>query len=298
MLTRSASGASRPLYRAAGLLRGALIAVTATVALAACSVGFVYDRLDLLIAWYVSGYVTLDDEQEARLRSAVRDTLAWQRDTQVPRYVSWLEDLARDADSPQSVEEISRRYDQAVVMADDFLAYVTPATAEVFRGLSARQIAELRKSLAEENDELWAEYAGDSPGERRARRQASAEKSIRRFVGRLTPAQRDLVAAELAGLDDLSDQWMNRRRFWQEQFVALLESPPPGDAFGAALRNLALQPNQFDDGAYRLRVEHNRGIILAMVAAVSASLSDEQRRHLKRKFGEYAADLRKLASSG
>ena len=280
-----------------GVMRRLMVFLMAAILTASCTAGFVYQRLDLLVAWYVNSYVSLDDTQEAQLRSAVRTTLDWHQKSQLPRYVAWIEAVADDARQPLGAAQIRGRYDEALTLLDDFLAFVTPALGEVFRDLSPAQLAELRNSLAEENDELWEEYAGDTQLERRERRSKAAEKAFRRFIGRLAPAQRQLITTRVAGLHELSDQWMRHRRDWQQQFLGLLESPPAGAAFGVALRDLALRPNQFDDGGYRLRVDENREAVISLVAEVSASLSDAQHRHLQAKLGDYAVDLRRLGET-
>jgi hypothetical protein len=272
------------------------VVVLATT-LAACTAGFVYNRLDWLVAWYVSDYVTLDDGQEAVLRESVRRTMAWHRDTQVPRYIALLEEMAAESAAPVTAARLQERYDQVVALLDEFLRVAAPATADAFRQLTPAQLAELRENLEQENVELWDEFAGDTPAERLERRRGSAEKAMRRFIGRLRDEQRAVVEARLATLDDLSSSWIDRRRHWQDRLLAILSAPPPDAAFGAALRELFVDPNQFDGSDYRRRVDANRAIVLAMIAELSVSFSPAQRSHLQGKFNEFAADLRKLAAA-
>ena len=70
-------------------LRSAAARFFCLVSVAGCTAGFVYNRLDWLVSWYVNGLVSLDDAQEEQLRTSVRRTLAWHRETQLTRYIGF-----------------------------------------------------------------------------------------------------------------------------------------------------------------------------------------------------------------
>jgi hypothetical protein len=285
--TRSAESGWR---RLAGL-------VTLCLLVTGCTAGFVYDRLDWVVSWYVNGLVSLDEPQERQLRDIVRRTLTWHRDTQVPRYVDLLERLDRETDAPVTPEYLESRYQEMVGFLDDFTRHVVPEAAPLLRTLDAGQIAELGENLAEDNEEMWEEFAGADPDRRRKRRERSAVRAIQRFTGTLSGAQKALVAERIAGMADVSEQWMERRRNWQESFLGLLRNPPPGAGFETALRDLALEPDRFDTREYRGKVEANRAVVMTMMAEITNGLSDRQRDHLGRKFTEYAADLRRIGAA-
>ncbi|MBM4197129.1 MAG: hypothetical protein FJ197_08545 [Gammaproteobacteria bacterium] len=293
MKRRSDFGVQRP--GAARWLAARLSIALAVLIVTGCTAGFVYQRLDSLAAWYVGSYVTLTDAQEERFRQGVRGVVAWHRETQLPRYLEYLQQLSAASDTPFDASWLAGRYDHAMSMLDDLLVFAVPPVVEAFRGLDERQLSELRANLEEENEELWEEYAGESADERRERRLRSALKSLRRFVGPLSGEQEALVSARLEGLADVSGQWIERRRHWQNRFLGLMSRPQPGPAFAAAVTDLLRRPDQFDDGEYAGRVADNRAIIEAMLADLSRDFTDRQRRHLQREFHDMATGLRKLA---
>lgn len=264
----------------------------------ACTTGLVYQRMDWVVSWYVSGFVTLSDRQDEQLRAVVRKTMAWHRETQLPRYVGLLEELAANADAPVSAEQLEARYQQVSGYLDDFLRQVIPDVAPLLRTLSAAQLDELQENLEEDNQDLWDELAGATPEKRQARRNRTAVRSLQRFVGRLSSEQRVLLESGLSEMRDLSESWLDRRRHWQERFVGVLRAPPPGPRLAVVLEDLALNPDQFDAPDYRRGVEHNRRVIMRMLAGVSAGLSERQQQHLHRKFLELAADLQRISEMG
>jgi hypothetical protein len=158
--------------------------------LGGCTTGFVYNRLDWVVSWYVNGLVSLDDAQEAQLKSMVQQTLDWHRRSQLPRYVSLLEQLDRETDQPVTAQALERRYQEIGAMLDDFLRQVLPGAAGLLRTLTPEQIAELGESLTEDNEEIWDEFAGATPAVRQKRRARSTLRALRRFTGPLSSAQR------------------------------------------------------------------------------------------------------------
>jgi hypothetical protein len=260
-----------------------------------CTSGFVYDRLDWVVSWYVGGFVTLDDDQDRRLDALVGSTLDWHRRTQLPLYVRLLDELATEAAAPVDAATVARRYAEVEGLLDDVIRQVNPGVAELLGSLRPDQVDELARNLAEDNEELWDEYAGATPERRRAQRVKGAVKALQRFYGRLSPAQKALVEARLQRMTDVSEDWIERREHWQERLLASLATPPAG-GLEAELLDLALRPNQFDTPTYRERVEANRRVVFEMVAELSATLTEKQQRHVAREFRSYAQDLREVAA--
>ncbi len=297
-MSRAASRRPGPACGAQRGWRGALIALVALAVLTGCMAGFVYDRIDWVVSWYVGGLVTLDEQQEAELRRLVRQSLHWHRQTQLPRYVALLEEFAAAADEPVTAVDLERYYQRSVELFDDVLRQVVPAAVPLLLSLSPGQVAQLREGLAEGNDELWEEYAGETAERRATRRTKAALRVLQRFVGRLDAGQRAFVAAGLAPMHDVAVSWLDRRRLWQERFLGLLAAPPSGPVMAAALLDLALDPNQFDPPDYRRQVTDNRAVVLGTLAGLSAGFGGKQRVRLRDKFREYARDLQQLGEVG
>jgi hypothetical protein len=271
-----------------------LLAVTAS----GCTAGFVYNRLDWVVSWYVNGIVTLDDDQERQLQSIVQRTLDWHRETQIPLYVDLLQRLESDIAGPFSAADLEAYFNEIMALSDEFLRRVMPDTAAFLRTLSDEQVEQLRVNLEESNDELWEDFGGATPEQRKKRRLRSAIRATERFTGRLSGTQRQILQERLAGMHDVSEQWLERRRHWQARFLALLQDPLPAPAFEDALLDMALDPNQFDTADYRARVDANRATVMAMMAALLDSLDARQRGRAQKKFRGYAEDLRRIAESG
>jgi hypothetical protein len=270
------------------------LAVSAIFAATACTTGFVYNRLDRVVSWYVNGMVSLDEAQDRQLHDSVRRTLEWHRHSELPRYIRMLEEMAEESAAPISATRLEQRYRQVAGFMDTFIVHANPEVASLLRTLDADQLDELEQSLREDAEDLWDDFGGETPELRRKRRSKTTVKAIQRFTGRLTSEQRTLVASRTSGMHDVTEEWLERRGNWQQRFLALLRVPPPGTALDAALLDLALRPDQFDTPEYRVAVEANRLIVMGMLADLSSTLTLKQREHLIRKFAGYAEDLREL----
>lgn len=277
-------------------LRGLLLAVFVAATLSACTAGFVYDRVHWLVSWYVNGLVSLDDAQERQLREMVNRTMTWHRATQLPKYIGLLEELDREKDGPVTPQDFERHYRETLVWMDDFLRYVVPDASRLLATLTPEQVSELQENMAEDNEDTWEEYGGDTAEKRQKRRVRSALRVLQRFTGSLTAEQRADVGTQLATMHDVSEQWMERRRHWQARFIEILRSPPPGAGFEAALLDLAVNPNQFDPPEYRAHVEANRRVTMTMLANLVNSLDARQRERLGRKLQEFEDDLWKIVN--
>ncbi len=266
--------------------------------LGACTPGFFYNRVDLLVSWYVEGLVSLNEEQAEQLRTSVRATLSWHRETQVPKYIDLLQDIRRDAQAPVTAEMLESRYEEIAALMDPTVERIVPEAAALLRTLSDEQLVELAANLEEDDQDLRKEYSGATPEIRKARRSRNAVRILQRFVGRLTDNQRALVEAHMALLHDNSEAWIERRREWQRQLLALVRDRLPQRQLAAALRDMTLHPDRLDPPEYRRSVEDNRRIVMAMLAEIINGLDARQRGRLTRKLDGYADDLREIAERG
>jgi hypothetical protein len=269
------------------------IAAALCAILAGCA-GFFYKRLDWLAAWYVNGLVTLDEDQEQALRRMVKDTVAWHRGAQFPLYQAMLDNLDKDVDGPMSVARVEQRYDEMVALWDVMVERLVGDAAPLLDSLTIDQRNELFASIEEQIEDFREEYSGSTAELRYKRRVRTTIRVLQQFMGRLTEEQRMLVRARLATMNDVADEWLERRALWQANFRAVLDGNLRGAEFAAALRDLALRPEQFDSAEYRRKVSQNRQIAFRMLADLSSIMTPKQRERMSRKLREYAAELDEL----
>lgn len=264
--------------------------------LGACSTTrFAYNQLDWIAVWYLNGYFSLDDTQEAQLRDAVTRNMEWHRRNQLPQYAEFCRQLERDAAGILTTEMLEARFEQMMTMWDEFIRRALPDVSAFFLSLSDEQIDEFIENLEDNNQELWDEYAGETVEERIERREKAAFKGFKRVVGRLTDEQKEVIRSYMANMHDVSEYWMESRRRWQLDFRDLVKERPAEPEFTERLTTLMLDPNRTDDSAYRQKVDENRHTFIAMTVALAGVLTDKQRERVSKRLKNYARDFEILA---
>jgi hypothetical protein len=275
-----------------------VILLAACLLLTGCSAArIVYNQLDWVIVWYLNGYFSLNEQQEDQLRESVSRNLEWHRKTQLPEYAKFARKLDQDLHGVMTKEDLDQYYATMIELWDAFMVQSMPDVSAFFLSLDQEQIDEFIENLEENNQELWDDFAGETPAERTERRGKQAIKGFKRAIGRLSDDQKELVLSYTRNMHDVSGEWMASRRAWQADFHSLLRNRPPEPEFNERLFVLMMQPNQQDDEDYRVKVEENRAMVFSMFLALIDSLDDQQRNRLSKRLLQFSRDFELLAAA-
>jgi len=120
-------------------------------------------------------------------------------------------------------------------------------------------------------------------------------RSMRRWLGTLTDAQLALVRAWAAARRDDPALWQR----YGEQWAALFErtlAARAGPDFAARLRAVFREPPLPDRAAVRALSDFNRANYVDLLVRLSPTLSDAQRRHVRKKLLSLAEEFEELAA--
>jgi len=188
----------------------------------ACSSKVAYHYLDWIIEWYIADYVTLDDTQEWLLRDALKKGLSWHKSSQLPLYVSSLDQLKGDIESELTQQELLAYVDTYNGFWLNIRTYVIPAAMNLLTTLTPEQINQLMENLEEKNQEHEDEYANKPIETRYKERSERMIERLEHWIDDLSPAQRRTVQQWSRELKPISKQWIANRRHWQQQFLTRL----------------------------------------------------------------------------
>jgi hypothetical protein len=272
-----------------------LVACALVSMLAACGTRFVYNRLDWLSRYYVTSQVTLDDAQSRALESNLDAFFAWHRRSELPRYATFLDRMASDAARPVTLPQLEAGQREVEVFMRDSVAHGAPAAARWLSGLRPEQVDELFASFAEKDRKARAQKCDATPAERHAIRIREFIGNVEDWTGRLSRAQRQLIAARYATLRaDECDELTARERSRLE-FRTLVDRYRLQPEFADRIAEFLLHPENRHDAAYRETWEADRTRFLHMLADINHSLTPEQREHTIRRLRLYAREIRDLA---
>ncbi|MBM0103822.1 hypothetical protein JM946_03665 [Steroidobacter sp. S1-65] len=277
-----------------------LMLLVALVA-AGCT-NFFYNRLDTLAAWYIQDLVSLDDAQRSDLRSWLDSTLQWHRSSELTRYAQFLRTLAGTAAQPGNPTTYRNIETQIEQFGSRLVERAAPDAARLLMRLTPEQLEQFETNLAaksrERNEENLKALADGKWHEKRAK---DIEKQLKRWTGSVTKEQQRLIAQHSARFDSTTADWLESQARWrQAMFGALKERFAAGqspEAIEERILGLLRTPESQWTRAYQTKATQNREQSLAVLAALDASLTPEQRRHLQRELTELAQRLERMTQT-
>ena len=170
-----------------------------------------------------------------------------------------------------------------------------PDTARVLRTFDDAQVRELLANMAEKRRERGEESAGMTAEELEEEARKQMVKSLKRWIGPLTREQERRIRDWSSERQYAGTVWHQYQEAWATAFTETLAHRQDPD-FEKRLSIL------FDHGRvpYSDEMEkvqqHNRKAWVGLMADLSASLDERQRRHLRAQLTQLAADLEELAA--
>jgi len=275
--------------------RRALLGFVLLVAiLSGCSATqFIYNRVDILIRWYLDDYVSLDRDQQARFTTRLDALLEWHRLEELPVYVVLLDDALVILDNGVSLDAtraMAARIESAAIRLQDRFLELLLSTGE---DLTPAQRAGFIETLWAKQEEFEADRLARDDAAYRDDLEARFDKQLRRYLGPLTDEQKSRLRQGVAAMTRLDHYWLQDRRVWISALSEILLSDEPNwvEPVRAliASRNEALLPE------YRDGIDHNGEVILQLSRDVLLLRSDKQDKKLRARLTALRDDLAALS---
>lgn len=275
-----------------------LLLLLSAALLAACSTGtrLAYNHLDTLARWEAGKYVDLTAEQRTAFDAEFRPVWAWHRRSELPRYAAELRAIARQlaAGNPDRAA-IDRFGDEIESYGDAVADRIRPGLARLLARLDDAQVEKLLADRRQAFDKSFRKQHGRTLEQRREKEQDEREDGVATWIGPLNPAQKALLAANIAddvtrGAFDVEQVRIERNR-QLDRLAALLAQRRQPD-FESRIKVF----ENPDDPAMRRDGEALRERSRAQLAALSAAMDAAQREHLRRRLLGFAEDFAALAA--
>jgi Family of unknown function (DUF6279) len=273
----------------------AAVLCSLALAIAGCAASLLYPRLDTVVAYYIEDLVTLDDAQSKQLERTLASNLDWHRESELRKYADFLRRLAGTVEDRVDREAWQMASRQTEEYWRDIFVQAAPGYIAVAATLTDRQVAELMTNLEQKDEETWSEFAERTPEERRARREKSLTKTLQRFTGPLTPAQRALVEEYAARSRPFMAEWRENRRIWRDALAATLVDRRAGEPFAVRMTQLIARPDDLWTPQYRMAIEGSRAALIDLLVDLDATLTAKQRGAARRELASLADEVQGLA---
>jgi hypothetical protein len=256
-----------------------------------------YSNLGPMVTWIIDGYADLDGNREDWVRSRIDRTLSWHRAEELPKVRSLLEAMLQKSDAPFRVEDIAENQRELREAYRRVLARLIPDTAELLLALDPAQVAHIEGKLAEDDRKYVNESIKGTPEERLERRTKRFENHLEAWVGDLSAEQHLLVAERYRALEDLSPELLAERRYRRNEVVRLVKEKASRADMEAALRRVFLETDSWRRPEYKERMRVRDAGLHALIAELSATLSERQRESLKHRIRGFIRDVSKLSAA-
>lgn len=265
-----------------------------TLGLSGCTVKLAYHFLDWGLQYKLNHYLSLNSEQSAQAKLAIKEFHAWHQRHELPRYVEFLKDArARLAGPPLTAEEIGRYRERLKTFGEQSLDQLLPSISALLKTLDDKQKQQLFKTLDEDQKDYEDLYLKPSLADIRTSLKNDAVKSIKKYMGRLSEAQKNRISTWSDAILPFGAAASAEQDKWELLMRQLLDTPNRSD-YTAQLKNLMLYDFSAWDSAHRHIMEHNQTISYQLMADMLNSRSSEQTASLIEKLDVYIADCEDL----
>ena len=225
------------------------------------STTFLYNRLDTLIGWYLSDYVTLSREQRKDFDGRVNELLDWHRAEELPRYVVWLTAFEASLEDGLSESELDHLLDQVEAAADRLQERVLNLLLDFGTTLSAEQRLEFVQTLQSDQANLEEKYLNRSDEEYIGAIEKQFQKNLGRFLGSLSEAQKAAGVIAASAGNQAQGMALSASKLGIQTTIVMPKTTPDikVDAVRGFGGNVVLHGSNFDEAkaeAERLSAKH------------------------------------------
>ena len=263
-------------------------ALIALIFLTGCSsTTFVYNRIDILLPWYLGSYVDLSRDQKQYLDELLIPFFNWHRHEELPRYAEIINSVQGLLDSEVEVENIvliTQDVEESWFrLEDELLLWIIPLAKDLtdeqinnFLQVMQTKIIESENKYLKRNDQV---YQKDNYNRLR--------KNLRRFIGTMSKEQLDLVKIASKSMRRVDTEWIqNRKKLvanlgsilqreegWEQRFISITH------------RDDLVSKNYRDNYAYNIDVTHH------LIAAILNTRTKKQDKKIRAQLKRYRTDI-------
>ena len=297
MTSLRANARARPHFKwVRGACAAGAVVLSSCAALNVGTFNVAYEHADWLLQRMASHYVDFDAPQERAVHTGFENLHTWHRSHELPVYAEVMDSAAtrierglRRDDVVWMVRIVTERWQ---VVSQHLAGEMTPVLAT----LTEEQVLQMERKLAEDNAKFAKTQV--SPDIRKADKHRAdwLNDQIARWIGELTPAQKERVMLAVTETEDFPALRLAERRRRQANFLQLVRHTHDTRALGPALNDMLGTPREGAAEVYRRSAVHYEEQMIQLVLDLDRTLSPAQRATATGRMRRYAQNFRALAA--
>ncbi|MGH1370552.1 MAG: DUF6279 family lipoprotein [Cellvibrionaceae bacterium] len=268
------------------------------LSLGGCSLKVTYPFMDWWLSWTVRDYVSLDRTQRQQLESRLDQFHHWHQQTQLPQYARFVEQLSEDIEQPVSTDQLHQITSELQQHWLNSLDYLIDDIDQLFVSLDQHQWQNFLGKLEETQSEYSQPFLSKNIAERQKLRQKRFIKGAKRWIGKLTPSQKELVIQWSHELKPMAELSMQRQADWSVSATELFQQrhKMKTPERQRRLRKLIINDSESWPLEAQQSLAHNQQVSYQLLIDLHQMLNMKQQKRIQDKLKNYHADFHYLAS--
>jgi hypothetical protein len=253
-----------------------------------------YRHADLYLEWKANQFFDLDREQGNAIKPVIDSVLQWHRQTELPVYSDMLLKVQVKLNGRVTLDDVHWLFDQMRQRTHAAVVKATMAGAPILATVTPKQIAELQRRLAKENEDFVDKYMSGPMEKQQARRATRFIDNVEYWMGSLSDAQKTEIQGIAAQAPTSYSLQLAERQRIQGEFVSLLNEKNDADHLKT---RLSAWIENWDAGRSPQFVEATKASndqLFHMVLAIAETMTPAQRAHAQKMLQQYIDDIAAL----
>jgi hypothetical protein len=276
-------------------LRPCLLLLAPALLVVACSrIDLAYRNLDVLVPWSLNDYLDMNRQQKTWLNQRLKQHLAWHCRTQLPGYLTWIDEVRQMvADDQVTDAQLQLRTQEAKQAIAKVADQITPSAAQLLSAMDDDQVREMRQAFSDDIRERQAKFVKTPLARQIEARSERMEKRLTPWLGELTAQQQLRIVTWSQSLGEQNRQWIANRANWQAHFSGLMEQRKSAN-FEPQLEQLLKNRESLWTPEYRVAYQRTEQAARQLLVDLIAQSTPQQRQHLEQRLSQVQKDLSDL----
>ncbi len=255
--------------------------------LSACTARMVYSKLDWIVLNFVDDYVSLTEQQENFLEHSLVDVIAWHKESELPRYIDYIDRQFALTPEQSSVVHLQQQLDEIRAAIIRIGEKIEPIAYAIFMDLSELQGEELLTNLAKKHRKQAQKYQELTLQQVRESYQQRMTKRLETWFDELTPQQTLTIQQWSQQVHMSHDLWQIHQQQMRERLKQLLAQRQGTVEFRRRFQQLFLRSGDFYSASLQQQLAANQQLTLVAVNDVVQSLTPQQVKFYRQQLQDW-----------
>jgi hypothetical protein len=272
-----------------------LAVVALALLFAGCAaVPTMYRHADLYLEWKANEFFDLDRAQENAIKPVIESVLLWHRQTELPAYSDLLLKVQAKLNGKVTLDDVHWLFDQMRLRTHTTVVKAAVESAPVLATVTPKQIAELQRRLAKENEDFIDKYSQGPMEKQQARRATRFIDNIEYWVGSLSDAQKTEIKQIAAQAPTAYSLQLVERQRVQGEFVILLNEKNSAEQLKARLSTWIESWDAGRSPQFVEALKASNDQLFHMALAIAETMTPTQRAHAQKMLQQYIDEIAAL----